>query len=305
MRLDLIRFKQVVFLFSAVAVTIAGCGPDDPGKTNGVEDSLQGSINGGTPPLTLEGEIFSIPSPMQTAILIKESGANYNKDILNSPKSASSYSTNFQKALNLGIYGADLGYVTLYDQTQDALAYMQSVKRLGDELGVSGAFDMTLMSRFEQNLGNKDSMLVLVSDAYRASDSYLKNSDRNDVSALVLTGGWIESLYFATIVNKAKSTPEVTRRIGEQKTSLESLIRLLGQHRSQPEYEELLSSLEDLMTAFDGVQFEYIYQDPITDAAKKMTTITSKTEVKITSEQIQTITEKIESIRKQIVGQSV
>ena len=305
MRLDLIRFKQVVFLFAAASVTFTACGPgpeDDP--NNNEDDSLQSVVNNGDKVIGLEGEIFSIPSPMQTAILIKESGANYDKGILNSPKSASSYSTNFQKALNLGIYGADLGYVTMYDQTQDALAYMQSVKKLGDDLGVSAAFDMTLMQRFEKNLGNKDSMMVLVSDAYRASDSYLKNSDRNDVSALVLTGGWIESLYFATNVNKTKSTPEVARRIGEQKSSLESLIRLLGQHRSQPEYEELVASLEDLLSAFEGVTFEYVYQDPITDASKKMTTITSKTEVKITPDQIKVITEKIESIRKQLVGQS-
>lgn len=303
MRFDLIRFKQVAFLFSAVAITVAGCGPGEVTGTD-PDEGLQDSVaKGGDKIMTLEGEIFSIPSPVQTAILIKETGANYNKDILNTPKNASNYSTNFQKALNLGIYGADLGYVTLYDQTQDALAYMQSVKKLGDDLGVSGAFDITLMSRFEKNLGNKDSMLVLVSDAYRASDSYLKNSDRNEVSALVLTGGWLESLYFATNVNKVKSTPEIARRIGEQKSSLESLIRLLGQHRSQPEYEELVTSLEDLMTAFEGVESVYVYQDPITDANKKMTTITSKTEVKITPEQIKNITEKVESIRKQIVGQ--
>lgn len=303
MRFDLIRFKQVVLLFSTVAITVAGCGPEEVTGTD-PDEGLQDSVNkGGDKIMTLEGEIFSIPSPVQTAILIKETGANYNKDILNVPKNASNYSTNFQKALNLGIYGADLGYVTLYDQTQDALAYMQSVKKLGDDLGVSGAFDISLMTRFEKNLGNKDSMLVLVSDAYRASDSYLKNSDRNEVSALVLTGGWIESLYFATNVNKIKNTPEISRRIGEQKSSLESLIRLLGQHRSQPEYEELVSSLEDLMTAFEGVESVYVYQDPITDANKKMTTITSKTEVKITPEQIKNITDKVESIRKQIVGQ--
>lgn len=297
----LLRFKQALFIFSATAViSVAGCGPHEGDGPEGNE----GDTNDVTPPpiVNVQGEIFSIPSPIQMAMLIKEVGANYNKEILNSPKNVTSYSSNFQKALNLGIYGADLGYVTLYDQTQDALGYMQGVKRLGDELGITGAFDMNLMTRFENNIGKKDSMLAMVSDAYRASDAYLKNNERNDISGLVLTGGWIESLYFAINVNKMKSTPEVMRRIGEQKTTLESIIRLLKQHESQPEYAELVSSLEDLMSAYDGVQFEYVYKDPVTDPEKKLTTITSETNVKITQEQIKTIAEKVESIRKQIVG---
>ena len=66
--------------------------------------------------------IFSLPSPLQTTLLIKASGANYHADMLNSPDAASGYSISMEKALNLGIYGADLGYVTCYEQTQDALS---------------------------------------------------------------------------------------------------------------------------------------------------------------------------------------
>lgn len=299
MSLNFLRVKQAILLFSVVSFTAVSCGPgeDDP---DGNDIDTPGVVE--PPIMNIEGEIFSIPSPIQMATLIKSAGANYNKDILNSPKNFTNYSSNFQKALNLGIYGADLGYVTLYDQTQDAVAYLQSVKRLGDELGISGAFDQKLMTRFEANIGIKDSMLAMVSDAYRASDAYLKNNERNDISGLVLTGGWIESLHFAINVNNMKSTPEVARRIGEQKSSLESIIRLLEQHSSQPEYEELLASLKDLMTAYEGVTFEYVYQEPVTDPGKKMTTITSKTDVKITPEQIKVIGEKIAAIRQQIVG---
>jgi len=297
---ELLRFRQAFFILSAASIMTVGFNSCSSGEDPEPPDDDSATI--AEPPIKFEGEIFSIPSPFQMAMLIKQVGANYNKEILNSPKNITNYSSTFQKALNLGIYGADLGYVTLYDQTQDALGYLQGVKRLGDELGITGAFDMNLLTRFEQNVGKKDSMLALVSDAYRASDAYLKNNERNDISGLVLTGGWIESLYFACNVNKTKSTPEVSRRIGEQKTSLESIIRILKQHESQPEYAELLGSLQDLMTAYDGVEFVYTFQEPITDAANKTTTITSKTEVKITPEQIQAITEKIESIRKQIVG---
>lgn len=297
MRLKFITFKGALLLLSVSAALTTGCGPEDP-KNDDIPpiDSTQTTI------LNVNGEIFSIPSPIQTAFLIKNSGASYSKEILNASNKSSQYTTNFSKALNLGIYGADLGYVTIYDQTQDAIGYLNAAKKLADELGVSGAFDANTIDRFTKNLGNKDSMLVLVGVAYRASDAYLKNNDRNDVSGLVLAGGWIESLYFATNVYKTKPNEDVRRRIAEQKTSLQSLIKLLTQYYSQPEYTEFIDNLNDLSTVFDGVEFKYAYEKPTTDAEKKVTTVNSKTEVKISPEQIESITQKIKSIRGQIVG---
>ena len=251
--------------------------------------------------LNVNGEIFSIPSPIQTAFLIKNSGANYSKEILNAPNKSTQYTSNFAKALNLGIYGADLGYVTMYDQTQDAIGYLNAAKKLASELNITDAFDANTLDRFQKNLGNKDSMLVLTSVAYRASDMYLKNNDRNDISGLVLAGGWIESLYFATSVYKFKQDEFVKRRIAEQKSSLQSLIKLLTQYYSQPEYTEFVDGLNDLATIFDGVGFKYVYEKPTTDPDKKLTVINSKSEVTISSEQIEAITKKIKTIRTQIV----
>ncbi len=298
MRLKFITFRSAFLFLSVTALFAAGCGDGDGKDPDALPpiDSTQTTI------LNVNGEIFSIPSPIQTAFLIKGSGAAYSKEILNPSNKASDYSTNFSKALNLGIYGADLGYVTIYDQNQDAIGYLNAAKKLADELGVSGAFDANTIERFAKNLGNKDSMLVLVGVAYRSSDAYLKNNDRSDVSGLVLAGGWLESLHFATNVYKTKPNEDVKRRIAEQKTSLQSLIKLLTQFYSQPEYTEFIDNLNDLSTVFDGVEFKYTYEKPTTDADKKMTTITSKSEVNITPEQIESITQKVKSIRSQIVG---
>lgn len=298
MRLNYFTFRGALLAISAVAILSAGCGGDQAKDNDDLPpvDSAQTTI------LNVNGEIFSIPSPIQTAFLIKNSGATYSKDVLNAASKSSQYSTNFSKALNLGIYGADLGYVTIYDQTQDAIGYLNAAKRLADELGVSGAFDKATIDRFTKNLGDKDSMLVLVGVAYRSSDAYLKNNDRNDVSGLVLAGGWVESLYFATNVYKTKPNEDVKRRIAEQKTSLQSLIKLLTQYYSQPEYTEFIDNLNDLSTVFDGVEFKYTFEKPTTDPEAKMTTINSKTEVNITPEQIENISQKIKAIRSQIVG---
>ena len=252
--------------------------------------------------LKVNGELFSIPSPLQTGLLIKKLGISFNKEMLNPSAKATSYSTSFQKALNLGVYGADLGYVTIYDQTQEAISFMNSVKKMADDLGISSAFNAETFARFQKNLGNRDSLLGLVSIAYRESDAFLKNNERNDVSGLVLAGGWVESLYFATSVYKMNSKEEVKRRIGEQKSSLGSLIKLLAPYSSQADYAELLDNLNDLDKIFKGVQFIYNYSKPVVEADKKLTTINSSTEVKISQAQLDSITHQVKVLRTLISG---
>lgn len=285
----------------ATSFIFVGCGGGDDIETTETNDTEKAD-SAKTTLLTVNGEIFSIPSPIQTAILIKQVGANYDKAILNDPKNYSNYSTKFQKALNLGVYGADLGYVTMYEQTQDAIGYLASVRKLADELGVSGAFDLSLVDRFEKNMGNRDTILALVSDAYRASDSYLKNNERDDLGALVLAGGWAESIYFATNVAKVSKSEEVIKRIGEQKKTVENLIKMLSPYYNNAEFTAFIDSLIDLAGDFDNIKFIYIYEKPTTDVENKVTTINSRTEVSITEDQLKTISDKIAKIRKSIVG---
>ncbi|MCL4856156.1 MAG: hypothetical protein KJZ55_02595, partial [Flavobacteriales bacterium] len=232
------NFRTQLLVLTSVALISTSCGGDAP--TNEEED-VQEEVNPKQSQLMeIEGKVFSIPSPIQTATLIKNSGTNYNKEMLNVPSNVTKYSTNFKKAINLGVYGADLGYVTLYEQTQDAISFLTAIKSIGDDLGVSSAFDMELVNRFEKNIGNQDSILAMVSDAYKASDRYLKNSQQNDVGGLILAGGWIESLYFATNAAKMTNNKEIIKRIGEQKTTISNLIKLLTPYYSKSDYTALV-----------------------------------------------------------------
>ena len=156
------------------------------------------------------------------------------------------------------------------------------------------------MKRFETNIGKKDSIIALVSDAYRASDAYLKDSKRSEVGALILAGGWIESMHFATEILKTKSSQDVQNRIGEQRTSVNSLIKLLASF-NKPEYEALIKEFKALSALFENIEIKYTFIEPTTQVDKKLTIVNSKTEVKITPEQIKAISDQIAVIRKGIV----
>jgi len=247
-------------------------------------------------------EIISIPSPVQTAFLLKKSGVSFRSDMLNSPKNLPSYSTKFQRSVNLGVYGADLGYTTIYGQTADAINFINSTKRLADDLGVTNAFNPDLMKRFDANMGVQDSLLKIMGDAYKESNRFFQDSEQQDVGALVLSGGWIEALYFTTVVAKNDGPESVRTRIAEQKGSLENLIKLLQQNAEEEEVAEFVSELIDLYYLFDQVESTYVWKEPTTDETTKTTTIKSTTEALITDEQINAISAKVESIRNHIIG---
>ncbi|MBE7442039.1 MAG: hypothetical protein HS119_06250 [Flavobacteriales bacterium] len=294
------NFRTQLLVLTSVALISTSCGGDAP--TNEEED-VQEEVNPKQSQLMeIEGKVFSIPSPIQTATLIKNSGTNYNKEMLNVPSNVTKYSTNFKKAINLGVYGADLGYVTLYEQTQDAISFLTAIKSIGDDLGVSSAFDMELVNRFEKNIGNQDSILAMVSDAYKASDRYLKNSQQNDVGGLILAGGWIESLYFATNAAKMTNNKEIIKRIGEQKTTVSNLIKLLTPYYSKSDYTALVDNLIELDELFSKIEIVYTYVKPTVDAKNKTTTINSTTDVNITPEQLNAITEKVNKIRTELIN---
>jgi len=296
------RLLNQVLAISTLAIVGLGCGGDSIDNIPDDEIIVEDEKDKENQLIEVNGKIFNIPSPIQTAVLLESSGANYNIDMLNAPEKVNAYSTNFKKALNLGVYGADLGYVTLYDQTSDALSFLKAIKLISDDLGISNSFNPELLERFQTNLGNKDSLLTLVSDAYKASDRYLKNNQQNDIGALVLAGGWIESLHFACSAVKIASNEDVINRIAEQKVTIENLIRLLKPYYNRAEITTLVDKLEELDQIFDGVNYKFIYEEPTTDIENKITTINSKVEIDISADQLDQISQKILDIRIDIIS---
>lgn len=297
------NFKHPFLSLSIAALLMASCGD---GTTSGTDSATEGASTEGEAPSTqlmeIEGKMFSFPSPVQTAFLIKEVGSNYDAAVLNDPASVNKYATSFSKSMNLGIYGADLGYVTIYEQTQDAISYLKAVKMLANDLGVAGAFDMALLERFEKNIGNKDSLLVLVGDAFRASDAYLKNNERSDVGALVLAGGWIESLYFTTMEAEKSGNKAIIDRIGAQKNTCKNLVSLLMPYYNKEEYTAFIDQLMELNDVFSGIESVYTYKEPTVDAANNKTIVNSTTEIRVSPEQLKDITAKVKNIRSGLIG---
>ena len=234
-------------------------------------------------------------------MLLEESKSPYNEFLLNDLDKVGDYTSEYKKALNLGIYGTDLGYVSIYKQNSIALKYLSTIEKLTSKLGLEGAFDKDFMSRFEKNSTNKDSMMVIVSDAFKKSDNFLKSNNRKSVSALILVGGWIESMYLACNINKENENQKILDRIAEQSETLNTIIELLTDYNKKGEWDELIKDMKDLKFYFDQITINYEYMTPVTNAKKKITTLRHKTVVTVDSSTLNFINQKIESIRGKII----
>lgn len=249
-----------------------------------------------------ESSLFPMPSPYQAAFLIKKHGIPFDESLPNKTENSKRYTTAFKKALNLGIYGTNLSYLNIYERTPQSIAYLGVLKRLSEELNLTPAFNADFFTGIEKNINVKDSLLVHLSRSYRKADSYLRENDRNEVGALILAGGWIESVYVLTQLVKNKQNREIINRIGEQKHPLDNLIEVLTPYYyKSSEYTDLIDKLIDLAYEFDGIIYTYSYKPPKIDVEKKIIYINSESRIVISEYHLNIITKKIEEIRTSIV----
>lgn len=293
-------------LLAMGGLVLVGCTPDAPTEnpdnveTPKIDEPKEVVIS---PATKVDGAMFSIPSPIQLGGIIKKSGAAYNKDLLNNPKNSDQYVDLVSQSLNLGVYGADLGYCALYDKQQESIGFMKSAQGLSETLGISDAFDMVTIQAIERNLDNKDSLLYVISNSYRKADDFLQTSDRKHIGALVIVGGWIESLNFAGALGKENKTENIVDMIGMQKHTVNTILdKMLERYVAEPGVEEVYNDLDDIRMSFEKVNIKYEFVKPNVNKEKKVTTIKSKTSVEMTDEVFKEIVEKIAALRAKIIN---
>ncbi|HIA36511.1 MAG TPA: hypothetical protein EYN89_07180 [Flavobacteriales bacterium] len=252
--------------------------------------------------ISKSGKVFyTIPSPVELSSIIKKAGAQFDKTVLNDPSKTAEYVTQSSMALNLGIYGADLSYSSIFEQTQETMNYFAAAKKIADALGITNAFAPSTITRVHDNLNNRDSLIAIISDSYWETDAYLKENKRSSVSGLVITGGWIEALYISTkLAEKSSENKEIVSRIGEQKLTLNNLIAMLNSFHDE-ETAETLADLKSLQEVYNGVGITYTRKPPTTDVKTKTTTLNTTSKIIITEEQLNQISEKVATIRTKIV----
>ena len=293
------RLHQILCA-TITTLALAACGGNPP-----PQDTL--SVPGMDTTASLRAErtknIFhNIPSPMETAALLKKAGAEYDRDILNDVKNVDNYTAASKQALNLGIYGSDLSYASVFNNTHESMLYTSCPQKLAKKLDVSSAFNEGVIDRLEKNRNDRDSLLSIISETYWHVDAYLKENERDNISALMVAGGWTEGLYIASQVAKIHDTPELRQRIAEQRLPLVDLLELLRTYSpDDPAVSGVLKDLESLDSLFAQVTVpggeSTITQDNGVATIGGTTPLAS-----LTDGQLKSITEAVATVRASYIN---
>lgn len=249
--------------------------------------------------------LYSIPSPIETATLVKMSGVDFDSKSMNDPNKVGDYNTTKSQSFNLGVYGSDLAYSSIFERSQEALHYFSAVKLLSDELGVSSVINDENISRFERNIENRDSLMVFVNEIFWAIDAGLVEDDRAYVSAIVMTGGWIEAVYILLKNGKGmtgKGLESVKQIVADQKYSLDNILKLIGSYNEDENLMVLSSELQGISMLFDRIIVQDTETSVTENADGKVILGGGSENVQISDELMEQIYAEVNKIRTKYVN---
>lgn len=295
----MLKIRNIVFVVTSSAI-IASCANEgidnaDGGTVNKINSEIENRIE------NIENIFFNIPSPVETVNILKQAGASYEWNLPLDPKKLDEFTGVVNQALAMGIYGADLNYASVFNQSNDMYMFLSCAEKLGNDLGVGNVFSKEVTARIEDNVDNKDSMQVIISETFWQIDNQLMDEGRENVSALIIAGGWLEGIYLATQLSVLNpDNMEIKQRIAEQKYSIENLLNLLKSYSEAKGLNDIIASYEELKMLFDQINESKVTENSADQDG--MPVIGQKIELQMSDELLKQIIQKIAEIRADITN---
>ena len=216
---------------------------------------------------------YPLPTSYEVTDMIYKAGAAYDISVSNDPNKAADYITQRDKALNLGVYGADLCYASTYKMKQRTMYYLDATKTLIDDLGINTQFNMNYAERVENNLDNRDSVMQIVEDSFFDTWDHLVENKQDILARLMVSGSWIEGMYITiNIAEGARDNTTFLEILATQKNSLDKLVSLLEPVQDVNDISSIYEQLIGLQTIYEGVG-ETLTADQLSQLRTKVTAL--------------------------------
>jgi hypothetical protein len=257
---------KIVQTLSILALSsfVVACGSSSADEAKETTEIVE--VAKDTTPVTVNEEtkfkfdfaIANIPSPVGSINELSSWGVDYNNALLVDSKKQLTSTTEFSKALSLGVYNIDMSYAIMNNKGEDVLKYMKTVVTTSDALGLKSAVDQMVGKRAEKNLSNKDSLLKIVDEIFVKSDSYLRTNERVYTASSVFAGSWVESLYLtckvAESVTDVAAKEKAYKHLWDQRFYLKNLTDLLNDYKDKKECLALNDELKKIHADIDVIK---------------------------------------------------
>ena len=284
----------LTLLISFSLVIFTSCGRDEP-----VEEEEDVVVE------TIEEEnktYYQIPSPDEMFGFIKESGLEYNGELLNASQNVNSYTDPNSQALNFGIYSADLAYTAAFEEFDRTIKYFGIIQKLADQIGIYSAFDKALIERVQGNLDNADSLVAITNASYFSVIDYLEQNEQGAKLGLIAASGWLETVFIVANTTDYNKNKAAIERLADQKLTLDNLLGYLEKYSDNNDVNSLLTSLKELEETFSILEEEVGTGISLKKKEDGKMVLGGGSSIKISEDQFNVIKEKVNEIRNSIVN---
>ena len=195
----------------------------------------------------------SFPTPFEVTTMLEKAKAGFIFDITNPPANVGKYATETSKALNLGVYSADLSYSATYNRTDETNKFLACTNKLADELGIAGVYDQSLVEKVKKFNNNKDSLIGLITKIFNQTNTFLATNNRTQIAVLIAAGGFAEGLYLAASLGQvAKDNTKIMAIIAGQKDNHMKLLTILQAYQDTENMKPVFEEIAKLKTIWGG-----------------------------------------------------
>jgi hypothetical protein len=257
--------KRLLYVigFSASVFGLVSCsgGNNNEQKEQEVKEDLQTFV---------EREFdYPIPTSYEVTRMLQKANASFVYNITNDPEKVDEYVTEWQKAMNLGVYGADLSYASTFNKNEETVEFMNASRTLIEDLNISTAFNQSFANRIEANLENKDSLILIITESFQDTYNYLNRNGEEKTSLLVIAGSVIEGLHITSqLIISSDYNEDLLQVLAEQKDEVNDLVTLMDAHSDDENVNRVLPTLRYINLFYEQLgpdngitrgQFEDIY----------------------------------------------
>ncbi|MEO8088086.1 MAG: hypothetical protein ABI763_14780 [Bacteroidota bacterium] len=250
---------RILFIASVSSFLLPSCSSnkENSNAVSNADSSLMASdtmVYNETADFKFSFTIANLPSPMNVISTIYTTQVPFDNTLLNPTSNEEKYLSSYKRAINYGIYGVDMAYIAYYGNKQDLYDYYSTAGKLAEELGIQETFEK-FTDRFKENYNNKDSIMVIVDNAYSETDKFLRTNSRLEIASYILAGSFLESLYIGSGLMKDQDRGGKFKssfdKIYEQKLVLNNLTELFTQFKDK-EAAEVEANLLTIKKVYDG-----------------------------------------------------
>jgi hypothetical protein len=202
----------------------------------------------------IEANVYPLPTSANVIKMLTELEVGYIIGIANPVENTKKYFSSTTRAINLGVYGADLSYATLYNMQQEVINYLNAIRSLSNELNMSKIYNEELYEKIKVNFDKRDELVSILTSAFNDTYVYLSENDQQALALLVVGGAWVEGMYLTTHVSEAAyQVAGISKVLLEQKKSFELFLEITQPYATDPSVSDFVKNLDPVKKVYEGI----------------------------------------------------